>query len=156
MPLAGRAADMDRERTAATLGIVACASTAAAVVAPYVLLPADQVGVVGAYYGAGAVSPLAPGLLGAVGVVIFAAGREGRSDPDLVAGITLIIGAFSLAVAIEWALAFRPDLVAGTAALEFMSDHRWSVPGGALVETVAAVWYAGTRGLVPLPAALRE
>jgi hypothetical protein len=145
---------MDEEWTAATLGIVACVVTAGAVAAPYLLLPADQLDGLGAYYALGVVSPLAPGLLGVLLAVVFAAGREDRSDPDLVAGITLTIALFSLAVALQWALAFRPDIVASRATLEFLSDHRWSVPAAALLEAVAALWYAGARGLVPLPSPL--
>jgi hypothetical protein len=145
---------MDSERTAASVGVVACVLTALAVGAPYVLLPAEEAGNVAAYYGVGPVSPLAPGLLGVLGAIIFAAGREGRSDPDLVAGVTVVVGGFSMVAALAWALSFRPDLVASTAALEFMTGHRWTVLAGTLLETVAAVWYAGARRLVPLPAAL--
>lgn len=142
---------MDDERTAATLGTAACLLTAAAVAAPFFLLPADVAGQVSDYYATGAVTPYAPGLLGLIGAIVFASGRERRSDPDLVAGVTLAIGVVSLVVALEWALAFRPDLVASTEALEFMSTHRWSVPAGALLETLAAVWYGASRGLIPVP-----
>lgn len=142
---------MDGERTAATVGAGACLLTAAAVAAPYVLLPADQVGTVGAFYGTGIVTPLAPGLLGLVGAIVFLSGRERRSDPDLVAGIALVIAVFSLVVGLEWALSFRPDLVASNEALEFMSTHRWSVPAGGLLETTAALWYAASRRLIPVP-----
>lgn len=145
---------MDRERAAATAGVAACVLTAAAVAAPYLVLPAGQVDDVAAYYGAGMVSPLAPGLLGLVGAIVFAAGREGRSDPDLVAGVALAVGVFSLIVGLEWALSFRPGVFGGGVAIEFLDGHRWSVPAGGLLETVAAVWYAGTRGMVSLPAAL--
>lgn len=143
---------MDREHAAATAGVVASLLTAGAVAAPYLLLPAGQLDNVAAYYGTGVVTPLAPGLLGLLGAIIFAAGREGRSDPDLVAGIALAIGVFSLLVGLEWALAFRPGVFGGGVAIEFLDGHRWSVPTGGLLETAAAVWYAGTRGLVSLPA----
>lgn len=142
---------MDEEWTAATLGIVAFVLTGGAVVAPYLLLPADQLDGVAAYYGVGAVSPLLVGVLGLLGAIVFAAGREDRSDPDLVAGITLVIGVFSLVVGLQWALSFYPVTGASTATLEFMSDHRWTVPAGGALEALAAYWYAGARGLVPLP-----
>lgn len=142
---------MDGERTAASVGILAFLLTAGAVAAPYVLLAPDLVGTVQDYYANGAVTPFAPGLLGLIGAIVFASGRERRSDPDLVAGITLAIGVFSFVVALQWALAFRPDLVASTEALEFMSTHRWSVPAGALLETVTALWYAASRRLIPIP-----
>lgn len=142
---------MDSERAAASVGILACLLTAGVVVAPYLLLPPDLVGTVQDYYANGAVTPLAPGLLGLIGAIVFASGRERRSDPDLVAGITLAIGLFSFVVALEWALAFRPDLVGSNEALEFMSTHRWSVPAGTLLESIAALWYAASRRLIPVP-----
>lgn len=142
---------MDEERTAAGLGALACLLTAAAVAAPYVLLEPDQLSTVDAYYAVGVVTPLAPGLLGLIGAIVFASGRERRSDPDLVAGITLAIGMFSFVVALQWALAFQPSLLPSTQALAFMTTHRWTVPAAALLETVAALWYAGSRQLIPTP-----
>lgn len=144
---------MDSERTAASVGVLACLLTAGAVVAPYLLLPPDLVGTIQDYYANGAVTPYAPGLLGLIGAIVFASGRQGRSDPDLVAGITLAVGVFSFVVALEWALAFRPDLVGSREALEFMATHRWSVPAAALLEALAALWFAASRRLIPVPAA---
>lgn len=142
---------MDGERAAASAGVLACLLTAGAVAAPYFLLPPELAGAVTDYYANGLVTPFAPGLLGLIGAIVFASGRERRADPDLVAGITLAIGVFSFVVALEWALSFRPDLVASTEALEFMSTHRWSVPAGTLLEALAALWYAASRGLIPIP-----
>lgn len=153
LALGGTAAPMDSERTAATVGAGACLLTAGAVAAPYVLLPEGAVQYVGRYYAAGPVNPLAIGLLGLVGAIVFAAGREGRSDPDLVAGIMLSVGVFSVAVAAAWAAGFDPNAVgAGSKeALTFMDTHRWSVLAGGVLEAVAGVWYAVARRLVPLP-----
>jgi len=142
---------MDGERTAATAGVVACLLTAGAVAAPYVLLPASALQYVARYYGAGPVNPLALGLLGLLGAIIFASGRERRSDPDLVAGIMLSVGLFSVVVAGLWALGFDPVAVGATDAIDFMRTHRWSVLAGTGLELVAALWYAAARDLVPVP-----
>lgn len=142
---------MDGERTAATVGTAACLLTAGAVATPYLLLSGNAVQYVGWYYAAGPVNPLAVGLLGLLGAIIFAAGRERRSDPDLVAGIMLSVGLFSAGVAALWATGFDPGGIDSTAALEFMDVHRWSVLAGGVAELVAALWYAVARGLVPRP-----
>lgn len=159
MPLAVTATGMNHARTAPAAGVAACLLTVAAVAAPYLLLPADQAIAIDAYYGLGAVSPLGIGLLGLMGAVIFAAGRQDRSDPSLVAGVMLAIGLFSLFVSVQWALAFRPELFAAVATSRtraFLADHRWSVVAGTVLMTLAAVWYAAALDLLPLPRALAE
>lgn len=150
MRAAVRPPGMNDERTAATVGVGACVLTAVAVVAPYVLLPATAQQYVGAYYGVGPVNPLALGLLGAVGAVVFASGREQRSSPDLVAGVMLSVGLFSLVVGAVWALGFDPGAAGGDVPVDFFSTHRWVVLAGAALEVAAAGWYAGALGLVPL------
>lgn len=142
---------MNNERTAATVGVVACVLTAVAVVAPYVVLPASAQQYVGAYYGTGPVTPLALGLLGAVGAIVFASGREERSSPDLVAGVMLSVGLFSLVVGGVWALGFDASAAGGDVPVEFFATHRWVVLAGAALEMATAGWYASALGLVPLP-----
>lgn len=142
---------MDRERTAATAGVAACLLTAGSVAAPYLLVSENASVQVGTYYGAGPVNPLAVGLVAVIGAIIFAAGREGRSDPDLVAGIMLPVGAFSTVVAAVWVGAFDPALITDQSTLGFFSTHRWTVLAGGALEAAAAAWYAAARGLVPVP-----
>lgn len=156
MRVAVRPPAMNGERTAATVGVAACVLTAVAVVAPYVVLPASAQQYVGAYYGTGPVSPLALGLLGLVGAIVFASGREERSSPDLVAGVMLTVGAFSLLVGAVWALGFDPAAAGGDVPVDFFGTHRWVVLAGVTLEAAAAGWYAGALGLVPLPGALSE
>lgn len=141
---------MDGPRTAATAGTAACLLTAAAVVAPYVVLSGDQMGAVGTYYALGAVSPLAAGLLGLVGAVIFAAGREGRSDPDLVAGVMLAVGVFLVVVTLQWALAYGPAAFFGSENVPtgFLSAHRWSVVAGTALVAASGAWYARALDLL--------
>lgn len=136
-----------RGRTLApAVGAIACLVVAATVAIPY--LVADQVTRVSAYYGAGAITPLAAGLLALVGVIVFAAGREGRTDPGLAAGVTLVLGAVSFLVALLWALTLPGDLVVGTEKSVLWTVHRWVVVLASGVMAASAGWYARSLGLV--------
>lgn len=142
---------MDGERAAATAGVVACVLTAVAVVAPYVVLPAGDQELVGSYYASGPISPLAVGLLALIGAVVFASGRESRSNPDLVAGVMLSVGAFSLLVALSWALGLPTPGGDAPRSVRFLGRVRWLVLAGAALELATALWYAAALGLVGLP-----
>ena len=137
-------------RWAAYAGAVACALVAVAVAAPYLLVaPADQPGV-GLYYALGAVNPVGVAFVAVVGVVAFAAGARGRSDPVLVAGLTLAAGLLSALATVEWALSFgglRQDVV-GTATRNLLAVHRWAVVGATALWGVAATGYARALGLL--------
>lgn len=150
LPFAGGGGGMDRAQAAATVGAVACLLTAVAVAAPFFLVAGEQFDLVGAYYAQGAVSPLALGLLGLVGAIIFAAGREGRSDPDLVAGIMLAVGLFSVVAAAQWALAYDPAAFFGSEdpPTGLLGAHRWSVVAASGLVAVAAGWYARALDLL--------
>ncbi|MEF8774168.1 MAG: hypothetical protein V5A37_05570 [Halobacteriales archaeon] len=138
---------MPRPEHAAGAGALACLATAVAVAVPYILL-ADAA-VVPRYYGLGLVGPLAVALLALVGFVAFAAGARERSDPSLVAGLVLVAGVASLAVAVQWALAFDgATLGTGPATYGFFDVHRWVVVAGTAVWTLAAGWYAASLGLL--------
>ncbi|MFB6142725.1 MAG: hypothetical protein ABEJ30_05220 [Halorientalis sp.] len=129
---------MDDLRLAPTAGIAASLAVLAALAVPYVL------GVVGveSYYGSGSVNPLLAGLFALVAVIVFAAGREGRSDPQLAAGVALALGAFTVLVTLAWALTVRPD------AAQFSVNHRWLVVGVAALVPLSAGWYARALGVL--------
>lgn len=139
---------MDDERVAPMAGLLSCLLAVIAVLAPYVAVPEQEVGVVGQYYGLGVVSPLAIGLLALVGAIAFAAGLEERSDPTLVAGLMLGIGAFSLFVAVQWVLAVPPTVGQSAGTADFLGTHRWSIPATAGLIAATAIWYARALGLV--------
>jgi hypothetical protein len=120
-----------------TLGVLGCLATLAVVVWPYTLEP---VPVVSAYYGTAAVTPLAAGLLALVGVIVFAAGRQGRSDPELVAGAGIVFGLFVVAIALVFAFTARVDVLGGSSPL--LSSHRWALAAVAAVVPASGVWYA--------------
>ena len=88
---------MDQTKAAPTVGIAGCLLVLAVVMWPYLLETASAVST---YYGSGAVTPLAAGLLAFVSVIVFAAGREERSDPATVAGAALVFGLFVLVIAV--------------------------------------------------------
>lgn len=142
---------MDDVRAAPTVAIVACVLVLLLLSAPYLLV--EQASAVNAYYGAGAVTPLVAGLFALVGVIVFAAGREERSDPAIVSGAGLVFGLFMFAIAGLWALTV-PESVAvqlgdvGGAAATFVEYHRHLVALAAAGVVLAAGWYARALRLV--------
>lgn len=131
---------MDHLRTAPLVGIAGCVAVLAVLLAPYLLV--DAAGGVGVYYGSGAITPWVAGLFALVSVIVFAAGREGRSDPGLAAGITLVLGVFTVAVALAWATTARVDAVA------IVDYHRWLLVAAAALVPVGAGWFARALGLL--------
>ncbi|TSD14320.1 hypothetical protein DP107_08715 [Haloglomus irregulare] len=134
---------MKGTKTAPTAGIVGCLLVLAVLVWPYLQEPAS---VVSAYYGSGAVTPLAAGLLAFVSVIVFAAGREERSDPALVAGAVLVFGGFVAVTGVLFALTARVDALGGASAL--LTYQRWLLATAGLVPLASAGWYARALRLV--------
>ncbi|MFB6207080.1 MAG: hypothetical protein ABEJ05_11210 [Haloglomus sp.] len=134
---------MNPRKAAPTVGIVGCLLVLAVLAWPYLQEPTA---VVATYYASGAVTPLAAGLLAFVGIIVFAAGREERSDPALVAGAALVFGLFVLVINLTFALSARVDVLGGSSAL--LTYQRWLLAVVGLVPVVGAGWYARTLGLV--------
>lgn len=128
---------MDHRRLAPLVGIAGCLGVLAALLYPY--LVADGTGV---YYGTAAVNPLVAGLLVVVAVIVFAAGREERTEPDFAAGAALMLGVFGAVILLAWALTARVD------AVQVSGSHRWATLLVGLVPPLAAGWYARALGLV--------
>ncbi|AQL43948.1 hypothetical protein BV210_15105 [Halorientalis sp. IM1011] len=131
---------MDDLRIAPLVGIVGCLAVLLALAAPYVLV--EDVAGVGLYYGSGAINPLLAGLFAAVALIALAAGREGRSDPALSAGVALVLGAVIAVIAVAWALTVRVDVVAIDTA------HRWIVAGASVFVPAGSAWFARALGLL--------
>lgn len=129
---------MQHLRLAPAVGIGACLAVVAVLAAPFLVDAAST----GGYYGSGAVNPLLAGLFGVVCLVVLAAGREGRSDPGLAAGVALALGLFMTLVAVAWALTVRID------AIEIASYHRWVLVGAAAVVPLSAAWFARALDLL--------
>jgi hypothetical protein len=131
---------MEVEDVAPLIGSVACGAVVAALVAPLVLLP--EVGTeLSVYYAAGPAGGTVLGFLAPIAVVIFLAGRRGRTDPVTAAGLTLVLGLGMLGLALAWALAVDPELVFNFSAA-WMGSHRWAVVGLTAVVPAAAGVYA--------------
>ncbi|WP_255196811.1 DUF7548 family protein [Halorarius litoreus] len=142
---------MDDVKAAPTVGIVGCLLVLLVLTIPYLLVAESSA--VGAYYGAGAITPLAGGLFALVGVIVFAAGREERSDPSLVAGAGLVFGLFIFLISALWAVTVPASVPLQLGSLDglaatLMELHRWLLAVVALLVPVSAAWYARTLRLI--------
>jgi hypothetical protein len=131
---------MEQMRLAPTVGIVASLSVLGVLAAPYALV--EQSSAVGAYFAAGSINPLVVGLFAAVAVIVFAAGREGRSPPDLVAGATLVLGLFMAVLATLWAVTVPQSMVTQLSTVDLLGYHRGVLVVTTLCVPAAAAWYA--------------
>lgn len=125
---------MEQVRLAPLVGIAGCLAVLGLLAYPYVA--GD--GSVGAYYGSGLVNPLMAGLLALVAVIIFAAGREGRTDPGFAAGVGLVFGVFIVAILLAWAGTARLDTIA------ISQWHRWIATGVGVLVPAGGLWFART------------
>ncbi|PSP38142.1 hypothetical protein BRC71_05580 [Halobacteriales archaeon QH_7_65_31] len=140
-------------RTPPTLGIGAALVVLGLLLAPYLLVP--EASAVRTYYGAGTVTPLVAGLFALVSIVIFAAGREDRTDPAVAAGAGLVFGAFGTLVALVWTLTIpNPDSLVGSLgsvrgiAATFLEYHRYLVVGATAAVAASGGWFARKLGLL--------
>lgn len=140
---------MDSRRAAPTLGIVASSLLVALLAVPYLV---EDASVVGPYYSAGALTPWASGLMALIAVIVFAAGREDRTDPDTAAGAALGLGVVTFLVAVLWAGTVPADvplqlttdrpLLGPLTTATVIEYHRWAVAAVAVLPVAAAAWYA--------------
>jgi hypothetical protein len=135
---------MDDTRMAPTVGIVACLAVILVLVIPYLLIDSGAVTI---YYSAGVFNPLFAGLFALVSIIIFAAGREDRSDPELSAGVGLVLGVFILGYTALWAITVDIGVVYTLTSVAAFSYHRYVVVLVALIIPLSAVWYARTLRL---------
>lgn len=131
---------MDELRVAPTVGIVASLGLIVVLGLPYLVV--ESATGVASYYGSGAVNPLIAGLFALITIIVFAAGREGRSDPGLVAGVALALGVAMTGVTLAWALTVRVDTIA------IQTSHRWLVVGVASGVPVSGAWFARALGVL--------
>ena len=121
-------------------GIVAALAVLAAIVAPYFLIGATEVGV---YYGVPTPVPvhLVVGLFALVSVIVFAAGRNGRTDPLTAAGATVVFAGFMVLLALWWSIAVG-GLVGSLTERAAFDYHRWLLLATTLGVAGAAGWFA--------------
>jgi hypothetical protein len=133
---------MVRESAVAWVGVAAALALVGTLALPYAVVDADALGV---YYGVGPVNPLAMVLFGGVAAVALAAAAAGRADPHTVAGVGVVVGLASLAIALAWAPAAGP--VAGGIPTSAAFDlHRWAVVGAAGALFVSSALFATRLG----------
>ena len=130
---------MDHRRSATALGLAACTGVLALTALPYLVAPGRAVGV---YYGTSFGGPPLVALFAVIVAIALAAGRRGRTDPALAAGISLAFGAFVGLLAVVWALGVSPSLVGGLTEVDLLEYHRWAFGLAGLLVAAAAGWYA--------------
>lgn len=125
---------------APTAGILAAVAVLAAVVAPYFIIGATEVGV---YYGSPTFVPvhLVVGLFALVAVIVFAAGRNGRTDPQTAAGAAVVLGGFVALLSLWWAVSVA-GLVGSLTERAAFGYHRWLLFATTLALAASAGWYA--------------
>ncbi|MEF8883715.1 MAG: hypothetical protein V5A44_01135 [Haloarculaceae archaeon] len=139
---------MDRMRLAPLVGIVACLLYAGLLVVPYLLVRTSPGTAVGTYYGTGAINPAVGGFFALVAVIVFAAGREGRTDPGFAAGVSLVLGLFMCGIALAWAVTVPVEVVTGIDAPRYITTHRWVLGATGGVVPVVGGWWAATLDLL--------
>lgn len=137
---------MEQARLAPLVGIAAAIVALLLLAGPYLVV--ETASAIGTYYATGAITPLLTGLFALLSILIFAAGRQGRTDPALAAGATLVMGIFAVVIALAWALTVPRGVVTGLGTNELLAYHRWALALTALAMPVAAVWYARSMRLL--------
>jgi hypothetical protein len=129
---------MEQVRLAPLVGIVGCLGVLGGLAYPYAAGGAG----VGAYYGSGPVNPLVAGLLAVVAIIVFAAGRQGRTDPSFAAGAGLVFGLAIVLVLLAWGTTARLDAVA------ISQWHRWATAGVGVLVPAGGIWFARSLNLL--------
>ncbi|MCU4799093.1 hypothetical protein OB920_01730 [Halobacteria archaeon HArc-gm2] len=131
---------MEATRLAPSVGIVASALVLFVLTIPYALVEAGSA--VATYYAAGTVNPLVVGLFALVALMVFAAGRQGRSPPDLVAGAALVLGLFMFVISLLWAVTLPGNPLLEFSTSPILEYHRAVLVLTSLGVPASAVWYA--------------
>ncbi|WP_128477609.1 DUF7548 family protein [Halorussus pelagicus] len=128
------------ETPAPTVGVVAALTVLAVIVVPYFLIDAAAAGV---YYNQPTALPvhLVVGLFSAVAVIVFAAGRNGRTDAPTAAGVAVVLGGFMTLLVLWWAVAVG-GLVGSLTANAMFDYHRWLLVAASVGVAASAGWFA--------------
>lgn len=136
---------MNGLRTGPTVGIVGCVAYLVVLVVPYLVV--ETTSAVGAYYSSGALSPAIAAVFALIGIIVLAAGREGRTDPSVAAGAGLVLGLFVVGLSLLWATTVPVSLVLGLTDATVIEYHRWAVVAAALPIPLGAGWFASSLEL---------
>ncbi|QIB73649.1 hypothetical protein GL213_10960 [Halogeometricum borinquense] len=133
---------MANDTVAPTVGAVASLLLALVVFAPALLISGSNASVAD-YYAAGPVGISVVGFFALLGIIIFLAGAQERTEPAIVAGLTLVLGVAMLAFAVIWAFSLDQTLLFSfPSQYAWIANHRWAVIGLTAVVPVAAGVYS--------------
>lgn len=137
---------MELEDAAPTAGVVACIALLLALGIPYLAISGTGKNL-GAYYASGPVGGIGIAFLSLLTIVVFLSGTRGSADPDVVAGIAVVLGVAILAFALVWATAIDSTvLFSFPASAAWIVYHRWVVVALAAAVPASAAAYA--RGVL--------
>ena len=133
---------MDVDSLAPRAGAIACLLLAGVVFVPALIVSAPG-NAVAAYYAAGPFGVSLVGVLALVTVVVFLAGAQERSDPQVIAGVAVVVGVAMVLFSILWAISIDPTvLFSFPSEFAWIQSHRWVVVVGSGVAALAAGGYA--------------
>lgn len=140
--------------TPATVGVVSAAAYAVAMVVPYVAGGVPG-GAVQTYYTEfGVVGPPYVSVLALVALMVLAAGRQGRTAPDVAAGVALVVGFIVTLLTAMWAFGGAADVVGSLSTAAWLEYHRWVLLAAAGGVFGGALWFADAIGVIrPKPEA---
>ncbi len=136
------------EQRPPTVGIAAAIGYLLVVFLPYVLLSSSEVAGLEVYYSFGIAGPQLLSLLALVAVVLFAAGRQNRTDPVIICGITLVVGIVLTLLVLGWAIAVPEDVVGSLGTADWLEYHRWLAVVFAALIAASATWYVRALSLI--------
>ncbi|WP_117591701.1 DUF7548 family protein [Haloprofundus halophilus] len=126
----------------ATAGTVASLVLLVAVAVPYLVVTNPEAPL-SAYYAAGSVGANSVGFLAAIAAVVFLSGPRGNAEPDLVAGVAVVLGLAMLVLSLLWATAIDQTLLFSfPPEAAWIQNHRWVVVALSAVVAVVAGVYA--------------
>lgn len=137
---------MRAEQRPPTAGIVAAVCYLALVALPFLALSGPEAAGIRIYYDYGIAGPHFLSLLAFVGIVLFAAGRQGRTEPDYAAGIAIVLGIVLALLVLGWAIAVPEEVVASLGESDWLEYHRWLVLLSAIGVAASGAWYARSLG----------
>ncbi|WP_224269552.1 DUF7548 family protein [Haloprofundus salinisoli] len=127
---------------AATAGTVVSLVLLVVVAVPY-LVVTNPAAPLSAYYAAGSVGANSVGFLSVIAAVAFLSGTRGNAEPDLVAGIAVVLGLAMVVLSLLWATTIDSTLLFSfPPEAAWIQYHRWAVVALSAVVAVVAGVYA--------------
>ncbi|WP_071391229.1 DUF7548 family protein [Haloprofundus marisrubri] len=133
---------MQMKDAVATAGTVASLVLLVVVAVPYLVVTNPEAPL-SAYYAAGSVGANSVAFLAVIAAVVFLSGPRGNAEPDLVAGIAVVLGLAMVVLSLLWATAIDETLLFSfPPEAAWIEYHRWAVVALSAVVAVVAGVYA--------------